>query len=374
MDSDVSMPPVLCLVGMGRSGTSLVSSLLQSGGLHIGERLMEAGTANAKGHFEDLDFFEFHVKVLKSQRLPSTGFTLERDLRVPEQHVPRARELIAERRRRLVPWGWKEPRTTLFIDFWRQLLPEANFLMLYRCPWDVVDSLYRRGDKAFRSDPSFAVRVWMHYNRLLLDFHERFPERCLFVSCYRIIQSPALLRHALQSKFGLNLGPLADLYDDSLLQRLGSSRWASLAPHHFPEAVEVYEQLNDRAGQTRVNGVSLADEPFAFLPAEEWICQDWLNVRILEAQEKELQKRLEKSTSELAEAGNELAQAQVQQASLREELKRVNKQLRQTQADLGRAQTHLQVVLEQVANMESSKFWKLRKAWMAAKCYLRRAG
>jgi O-antigen biosynthesis protein len=374
MGTEAGFPTALCIAGMHRSGTSLVTSLLQSGGLDIGQRLVGAGRGNVKGHFEDLDFSELHLEILKSLRLPSTGFILQRELPFRPKHVHRARALVAERRRRGVPWGWKGPRTTLFLDFWQQLLPEANFLILYRCPWDVIDSLFRRGDKVFRSDPGFAVRVWTHYNRLLLDFHDRFPQRCLCMSSYRVVQSPALLLDALRGKFGLNLGPAANLYDDSLLHRLDSSRWASLVQHHFPEAVELYEQLNERAGQTLVQGVSLADEPPPFLPAEDWAFQDWLDLRVLEEQREELRRQLEKSETELARAGNELAQARAHQDLLREELGQARRQLQLAQAELEHTQSHLHVVLEQVANMETSKFWKLRKGWMTAKYYLRRVG
>lgn len=260
MGSEVSVPAALCIVGMHRSGTSVVSSLLQSGGLDIGQRLLGAGPGNVKGHFEDLDFFQLHVQILKSRKIHSTGFTLQRDIPIDKSHVRQARALIAERRRRGVPWGWKDPRSTLFLDFWRQMLPEANFLILYRCPWDVIDSFVRRGDKAFRTNPGFAVQLWSHYNRLLLDFHDRFPERCLCVNSYQAVRSPTLLLETLARNFGLHLGSVAELYDPSLLHRRSSSQWMSLVEQACPEALEVYEQLNLRAGETVVNGVYAGEE------------------------------------------------------------------------------------------------------------------
>ena len=135
------------------------------------------------------------------------------------------------------------------------MIPEINFLLLYRCPCDVVDSFSRRGDKAFRSNLGFAVEIWSHYNRLLLDFHDRFPERCLFVNSYWAVQSPILLLEVLSERFGLHLESVAEVYDPSLLHRFGSSRWASLVEHACPEALEVYEQLNLRAAETLANGV-----------------------------------------------------------------------------------------------------------------------
>lgn len=250
MDPQADVPSALCIAGMHRSGTSLVSSLLQSGGLDIGQRLLGAGAGNVKGHFEDLDFFHLHMRILKSQGIPSTGFTLESDIPIEERHVRLACALIAERRRRGRPWGWKDPRTTLFLDYWRKLLPEANFLLLYRCPWDVMDSFVRRGDKMFLAKPSFAVRLWSHYNRLLLDFYDRFPERCLCVNSYQAVQAPSRLLEALSRKFRLTLGPVAELYDPSLLHHRGSSQGLSFVQQSYPEALEMYEQLNVRARHT----------------------------------------------------------------------------------------------------------------------------
>jgi hypothetical protein len=394
---------------MHRSGTSLVSSLLQKGGLDIGQHLLGAGTGNIKGHFEDLDFFHFHVQILELQGIHPTGFTLQREFQIREQHVLVARALVEERRRRLVPWGWKDPRTTLFLDFWQQTLPEANFLILYRSPWDVTDSLFRRGDEMFRSTPHFAVQVWIHYNQLLLDFHDRFAERCLCVNIYRAVQAPEVLLEALRSKFGLNLGPVADLYDASLLHRPASTRWASLLQYHYPEAVDLYEQLNARAAQRPFDGASLAPEPTTFLPIEDWALQDWLNLRVLEEQHREIRKQWEKAKAEVLLVRNELVEMQAQQTSHHEELVQARRKLEkarselelvrgeavqvrreaeqvrreteqvkseavQFQADLGQAQAQLRSNQLQIANMQSSKFWKLRNAWMAAKHSLRRAG
>jgi O-antigen biosynthesis protein len=55
------------IAGMHRSGTSLTSSLMEDAGINIGTRLIEATPDNPKGHFENLDFVEFHVNVLGSQ-------------------------------------------------------------------------------------------------------------------------------------------------------------------------------------------------------------------------------------------------------------------------------------------------------------------
>src|SRR5215211_7389105 len=100
---------------MGRSGTSLIASIIQKIGVNIGERLVAPGKANPRGFFEDEDFYKFHE-----------GLLLERghSILVPPDFVfePTAREIekaqhLIELRREKAMWGWKDPRTSLFLDF-----------------------------------------------------------------------------------------------------------------------------------------------------------------------------------------------------------------------------------------------------------------
>ena len=157
---------------MHRSGSSLTASLLQSAGLHIGRQLLGSDSVNIKGHFENIDFYEFHKAVLRSQAIIDHGWTLQEKINVEDRFVEQAKEIVAKNSLSSV-WGWKEPRTTLFLDFWSELLPEAKFLLIYRSPWEVVDSLYRRGDHTFQDQPEFALKVWYHYNRIIIDFYQQ---------------------------------------------------------------------------------------------------------------------------------------------------------------------------------------------------------
>jgi hypothetical protein len=147
---------IFVITGMHRSGTSLTASLLQSTGVDIGQRLMPPAEGNVKGYFENLDFTDFHEDIFASQGISKAGWTVEKQIQVPEQFLERAKFLIQGNSSRKI-WGWKDPRTTLFLDYWANLIPEANFLLIYRAPWEVIDSLYRRrnvGDEAFDFNPN----------------------------------------------------------------------------------------------------------------------------------------------------------------------------------------------------------------------------
>src|SRR5687767_12826738 len=56
--------PELIIAGFHRSGTSLVSELLNRAGLFLGDDLIGAHPTNPYGHFEDRDFTRFHDALL----------------------------------------------------------------------------------------------------------------------------------------------------------------------------------------------------------------------------------------------------------------------------------------------------------------------
>jgi len=246
--SKLSNSKVLIIASMHRSGSSLTASLLQSAGLHIGERLLQAYPSNIKGHFENLDFFEFHRAVLKSQGLHEDGWTFEENIEVNSDFSEKAREII--NKNFCYPyWGWKDPRTTLFLEFWAELLPEAQFLFIYRAPWEVVDSLRRRKtDAILRSEPNLAVRFWLHYNKRILDFSEKnSPQRCLLANIETIVKYPENYVEAINDKFKVVLEkPAETIYDSSIWHRQrGDSYRPKLINYFFPEAIQMYERLEE---------------------------------------------------------------------------------------------------------------------------------
>ena len=187
--------PIVVLAGMHRSGTSLVARYLMASGVDLGDSLIGPLPSNPYGHFEELTFVELHERALeRSWQHP----------RFSAEERAAARQLIAARRERGGPWGWKDPRTCFFLSEWAELIPEAVFLLLFREPLQVVDSMCRRRerDDNSREANSGALGSWIGHNRELLRFHRKQPERSLLVSVERAVRNPAGLAQALQERTG----------------------------------------------------------------------------------------------------------------------------------------------------------------------------
>src|SRR5450759_4173241 len=129
-------PSVLVVAGMHRSGTSFLASLLRRGGCRMGEMLLPGDANNRPGYFEDLEFLNLNRRML-AETVPTDA--------------PGARCLVrtASDNRARGCGGWKDPRTSVLLDFWNARVPDARYVFVYRSPWDVADSTQRLGAAVF---------------------------------------------------------------------------------------------------------------------------------------------------------------------------------------------------------------------------------
>lgn len=156
------MPPLI-LIGMHRSGTTLVSRLLHDLGVYM-------GADQTTGTSESVRFRTLNTKILL--RRESTWFRPE-----PMQAVLADAAVVAEESAWLVRqlasrkmrsywgsaalakhppegcWGWKDPRSTITLPIWLQLFPQARILHVVRNGVDVAASLIHR-------DTVFATPAW----------------------------------------------------------------------------------------------------------------------------------------------------------------------------------------------------------------------
>ncbi len=372
----------IIMTGMHRSGTSLTASLLESAGINFGDRLLGSDQGNPKGHFEDLDFVEFHIQVLRSQNETDAGWTESNKLQVQQQFWSEAQDLIAARQDKPV-WGWKDPRTTLFLDFWSELIPQAKYIFVYRTPWEVVDSLFRRGDVIFQGDPDLVIPQWCNYNQAVIDFYQGHSEQCLLLEVSRVIQNPNQIIELVNQKFDLALRSPEDLYESALFTKDRDHYRQILVSKFMPQAVDLYRQLQQLADRSSLSFNEHNEQQIASSDYGAKILQDWQAAIAKPRLEKALdrsQKALDQSeqqreinSQQLQVALQEVEQKYQQQlqVALQEVEQKYQQQLQVTrqknQRQLQIAQKKTEKLSNLVRAMESSKFWQLRQNWFAVK-------
>ena len=163
---------VVAVIGMHRSGTSALVGSLQQRGLFLG-RHSKRNPYNLRGNRENPDVVVLNEDILKrnggSWRAPPTAVEWGSD------HVERARSILGEHAERPL-WGFKDPRTLVTLDGWLRLVPDLEFVGVFRHPARVARSLASR-PKLPVKDP---VELWRFHNERLLEQHRRgaFPIVC----------------------------------------------------------------------------------------------------------------------------------------------------------------------------------------------------
>lgn len=173
---------VICVLGMHRSGTSLLTRILNIIGVDLGSHpvFIEPGADNPKGYWEHLEICLINEAILKRHGgswdepplLPpgwETSAAID-DLR------HRAQQLINDQFARVQLWGWKDPRSCLTLPFWQQLLPEMRYIICLRNPVDVARSLENRN--SFSAEK--VSNLWLNYVSSALNHTEGKPRLMIF--------------------------------------------------------------------------------------------------------------------------------------------------------------------------------------------------
>lgn len=262
------MPRQLFVAGNPRSGTSALTRLLQASGLDVGDDLLPPAEANAVGFFEDRSFVDLQREMIATA-VPPGGPSGPRWMRAGEAD-PRLLAPFQERARALVarrdeeagtrPWGFKDPRTTMFLDFWTQVAPIARFVFAYRPPWGVLDSLSRLSARPYAGRSAAILEAWIAYNEALLRFADARPDRCAIVHVDAVARAPHAVvacADALLGGAGLLRPPATSTFVGSLLRRIPPDDLrAELVTAGWPRTAALYAELEARAELPAATGAS----------------------------------------------------------------------------------------------------------------------
>jgi hypothetical protein len=168
----VSEPTIVCVLGMHRSGTSLVARVLNLLGLDLGpeEHLMRPGPANPAGHWESRAIKEINDEILLRlggswSEPPELAAGWERKPELAELRR-QARELIEADFSGSDLWGFKDPRNSLTLPFWQRILGPMRYVICLRNPVDVAASLEVREDEPVPFEQG--IGLWLTYVRVAL--------------------------------------------------------------------------------------------------------------------------------------------------------------------------------------------------------------
>lgn len=151
------MEPVI-IIGMHRSGTSMLTRFIQESGFFIGKK-------NKMGPNSEAFFFQKINEWMLFQKGASWDSTnnLKFNSKFTNDNLV---EVVKDRLQSIIHtrnyldfknifsngnllecnfnWGWKDPKNTLLLDVWSEIFPNAKIIHIYRNPIDVANSLVQR--------------------------------------------------------------------------------------------------------------------------------------------------------------------------------------------------------------------------------------
>ena len=159
----------IIITGMHRSGTSMITRLLNLCGMNLGaeERLLGPLADNLAGFWENRDVVAVNDAVLTAMEGSWDKIPALPDGWEGTEAVEPLRTAAAQLVKQFAVnprWGWKDPRFSLTLPFWMPLLDDPKMIICLRPPEDVAASLNRRNGLPLEA----GFKLWHDYNRSLL--------------------------------------------------------------------------------------------------------------------------------------------------------------------------------------------------------------
>lgn len=155
---------------MARSGTSLTSMILNRLGVCFGteEHLIKANVCNPKCYWEHQIFDEINTEILSrfdgNMGDPPAFPPDWENTHELEDLKERARTAIETEFTAVEMWGWKHPAASLTLPFWQQLLPTMHYVICFRNPLNVADSMHHFIGCSLEK----GLYLWLIYTKLAL--------------------------------------------------------------------------------------------------------------------------------------------------------------------------------------------------------------
>ncbi len=159
---------IYIVLGMHKSGTTLVSQLLHRPGLEMGEGFEHGRSYDQGTQWERREAFLVNLDLVGAREAAYFSLNHYTEIKgLPSSAQASAmREIILQCASKGDHWGFKEPLTCLTYSAWKSVLPEHRVVGVYRSPLEVMNH-YMKNYRARLFHPGEAWRVlraWSQYN------------------------------------------------------------------------------------------------------------------------------------------------------------------------------------------------------------------
>lgn len=245
------MSQFLVITGMHRSNTSLLAQALSSLSVNLGDNLMGAAESNPYGHFEDYNFVRLHddfLRINNSSWIP----WVKQNYIIPDNLYKKGKNLFEYRINRVINPGFKDPRASLFLDYWLSIgKNRIKFILIFRHYQTVVFSLLKRMMNSVVIRPYYAINFMLSYciyNECILEFYKKNSDQCYLIHNLDFLNDANTVLARLQEKLDLKIN--VELFNPSVIDhsiKSGKnqtiSKLYSNVVYLHPRAHRIYHRL-----------------------------------------------------------------------------------------------------------------------------------
>ncbi|MCG2784202.1 MAG: sulfotransferase [Anaerolineae bacterium] len=199
---------LIVVLGMHRSGTSVMSRALKVMGVDLGNNLLSGMEGeNEKGFWEDIDILNLNDEMLSS--LSSTWYDL---LPITVEDVEKLKErgffyhainLLQNKMKDVQIFGLKDPRFAKLLLFWKQVFIELNvnvsYIITVRNPLSVSQSLHKRNKIPHQK----SLLMWLDHIVASLDQSQN--EKRILVDYDLLMENPEKTIRHIADTFNLSV-------------------------------------------------------------------------------------------------------------------------------------------------------------------------
>ena len=233
----------IVVLGMHRSGTSLLAKALEIFGYNFPENLMQPNEDNPSGFWEDIDIVELNESLLSSNQvswdipLDPGSYNFSREFKDLAQRV--LENKFSERSRLII----KDPRISILLKFWSEQLKDLDvqvkYVVSYRNPISVASSLKSRDG----IDLQTGILLNYFYNRSIMEF---FPKNIFIVNYRSFLEGPSqtMGRLARYLDFPLEEVVAKNFIDNFLNGELNHHQSEGVLERDYPEIANEVSDLS----------------------------------------------------------------------------------------------------------------------------------
>jgi hypothetical protein len=172
------------VLGLARSGTSVITGILRILGVEMGSSIQDR--ANPFGSFEDRDFALLQREIFEAANSESSYWnppSQEAILGVEGQVRASIEEIVQRKSQNGPIWGWKHPRTILTLELFLPALRNPHLVAVFRNPLGIAHSSveHTKNYKSGKVDFFQALQIVnFYYGKMAktLEAHRALPTVC----------------------------------------------------------------------------------------------------------------------------------------------------------------------------------------------------